>query len=67
MEHYTAPDSVHGYTQLGEFASKASCAEVAVVGMRAEGDDTHRFILALRRQSREPRYSQKAREPRAMH
>jgi hypothetical protein len=41
MEHYTAPDSVHGYTQLGEFASKASCAEVAVVGMRAEGDDTH--------------------------
>jgi hypothetical protein len=47
-------------TQLGEFGGKASCPEVAVVGMRAEGYDAHRFILGLRRQSREPQYSQKA-------
>jgi hypothetical protein len=44
--------------------SEASRAEVTIVGMCAEGDDTHRFVLVPWRIRREKHYRQSAQERR---
>ena len=41
----------HFVAERGVLSGQSSRAQVAVVRMRAEGDDAYRFILGLRRQS----------------